>query len=486
MKLSKVYCIAFCLLISFAANAQGVFKRTFGATTGFNEGNSVVQMPDTGFLMVGAMSGFGGGASDIMMIKTDKNGVQQWLKPFGWANIEVGKNIKATNDGNYVICGYTNSFGAGGYDVLLVKITPTGETIWARTYGGADWDFGYTVCPTADGGYIVAGETYSFGLGQNDFYVVKTDADGVMQWQKTIGTPLADVGRSVVQTYDGTYVVVGYTTQVSNTNNNDVFFTRLDAQGDTLWTKRQNPVGDDYAFDVAQIPTDSSYCIVGHTNSFSGPLFDPYILHFTKDDVQLTANNMPSNGYSSRMYSCVARNVNGQLGITGETIPDFDSKPFGLMNLISPDAGYIWGFNFNINFQEEYFYQIINCFGDGFAMVGTSKSAGPGLSSATLMTVAWNAIVAPDYTVGVPEAEAGLKFVLYPNPSTGIVKFSLQKEAKNLSLIVYNAIGQEVFNKTYNAAAQVEEDFSKFENGFYQARITADGKYTTQTFVIAR
>jgi hypothetical protein len=486
MKLSKIHCVVFFVLIGFAANAQGLFKNTYGATTGFNEGNSVVQTPDTGFLMVGAMSGFGGGASDIMMIKTDKNGVQQWLKPFGWANIEVGKNIKATNDGNYVICGYTNSVGAGGYDVLLVKITPTGETIWAQTYGGADWDFGYTVCPTADGGYILSAETYSFGLGQNDFYVVKTDADGVMQWQKTIGTPLADVGRSVVQTYDGTYLVVGYTTQVTNTNNNDIFFTRLDAQGDTLWTKRHNPVGDDYAYDVAVLPTDSSYCIIGHTNSLSAPLYDAYMLHYAKDDSQLSINPMISTGYSSKVYSCVARNVNGQVGFAGETIPDFDNKPFAFMSLTNGNGDYIWGFNFNLNFEPEYFYQIINCFGDGFAMVGTSKSAGPGLSSAILMTVAWNAIIAPDYTVDVPEAEAGLKPVLYPNPSTGVVKFNLQKEAKNLSLIVYNAVGQEVFNKTYNAAQQVEEDFSALGNGLYQARITVDGKYTTQTFVIAR
>lgn len=72
MKFSNIYIILACALISFTANAQGVFKRTYGAQDGFNEGNSVVQTPDTGFIIVGAMSGFGGGTSDVLIIKTDK------------------------------------------------------------------------------------------------------------------------------------------------------------------------------------------------------------------------------------------------------------------------------------------------------------------------------------------------------------------------------------------------------------------------------
>jgi Secretion system C-terminal sorting domain/Domain of unknown function (DUF5122) beta-propeller len=485
MKGISLYTIVFFTLLSITANAQGVFKRTYGAADGFNEGNSVVQTPDTGFIIVGALSGFGGGTSDVLVIKTDKNGIQQWIKPIGWANVDVGKNIKATADGNYIICGYTNSWGNGGYDVLLVKINPMGDVLWSKTYGGADWDFGYNVCSTADGGFIIAGETYSFGAGNNDFYILKTDAAGTIEWERTLGTTRNDVGRSVVQTYDGTYLVVGYTTQITNTANNDLYFARLNAQGDTLWTKRKSLVGDDYAFDVAVTNVDSSYYIVGYTNSFTGANYNGYLTHFTKNDVEIAAYDI-TNPYDIKMYSAVARGINGQIGIAGDVIPDWDFRAFGIMNLISPTGDYIWGVNLNIDFEEENFYQIINCFGDGFAMVGSSKSVGPGLSSAALVTVDANSNSAPGYTVEVPEAAIGLKAITYPNPTTGNVRISLLNPAKQLSVILYNTTGQEVFNKTYEGVQQVDEDFSSLTNGLYMLRLTADGNYSAKQLIIAR
>lgn len=486
MKFSKLYIIGICILAGITANAQSVFKRTYGAPTGFNEGNSVVQTPDSGFIVVGVMSGIGGGASDVMMIKTDKNGIQQWIKPFGWANVDVAKNIKTTTDGNYVFCGYTNSVGNGGYDVLLVKIDPAGETIWAHTYGGSDWDFGYNVALTDDGGYIISGETYSYGQGNNDFYIVKTDAQGVMQWQQTIGTARNDVGRGIMQAYDGTYIVVGYTTQPNNTAINDILFARLAANGDTLFTRKKATGGDDYAFDVAEVPQDSSYHIVGHTSAFSTPLFDGYILHYDKDDTELTPVVLNSNTYSTKMYSCALRQSNGDLVVAGETKPEWDTKPFALVNMVNINGIYIWGYDFNAGFDEEYYTHVINGMNGGFVLVGTNKSTGPGITSAFLMTISPAPAVAPNVTVDVPEATIGLKTILYPNPTTGVVRFGLQSQAKNLSVIVYDAVGKEVFNKTYNGVQQVEEDFSQLGNGLYQARITADGKYTAQTFVIAR
>lgn len=369
--------------------------------------------------------------------------------------------------------------------MLLVKINPAGDLIWSKTYGGADWDFGYNVCPTADGGFIIAGETYSFGAGNNDFYILKTDADGTLEWQKTLGTTRADVGRSVIQTYDGTYLVAGYTTQANNTANNDMYFARLNAQSDTLWTKRKNLSGDDYAFDITVTNVDSSYFIAGHTNTFTGANYNAYVAHFTKDDVELPAFQI-TNPFDIKIYSTVARGINGQIGIAGDAIPDWDYRAFGVMNLISGTGDYIWGVNLNIDFEEENFYQIINCFGDGFAMVGSSKSVGPGLSSATLVTVDANSNQAPGYTVEVPEAVAGLQSAIYPNPTTGNVRISILNPAKEFSVILYNNTGQEVFNKTYEGVQQVDEDFSHLTNGLYMLRLTADGNYSAKQLIIAR
>jgi hypothetical protein len=165
--------------------------------------------------------------AEVMLFKCDANCYTVWEKTCGAG---VGKSVKQTSDKGYIIAGYTNSFGAGGYDIYLIKTDENGDSLWTKTYGGRGDDYGNSVQQTTDRGYIVAGYTNSIGAGGSDVYLIKTDANGDIIWTKTYGGSNDDGGNSVQQTSDAGYIIAGWT-------HGGIYLIKTDAIGDTVWTK---------------------------------------------------------------------------------------------------------------------------------------------------------------------------------------------------------------------------------------------------------
>jgi hypothetical protein len=185
-----------------------LWEKTFGGS-GLDWGSSVQQTRDGGFILVGTTTSFGAG--DVWLIKTDANGNKQWEKTFGGSNVDSGWSVQQTSDGGFIIVGNTASFGARWGDVWLIKTDADGNKLWDRTFGGSDWDWGFSVQQTSDGGFILVGETTSFGAGEADVWLIKTDADGNKLWDRTFGGSDWDWGFSVQQTSDGGFIIVGAT-----------------------------------------------------------------------------------------------------------------------------------------------------------------------------------------------------------------------------------------------------------------------------------
>ncbi len=129
-------------------------------------------------MIAGYTSSFGGSTYDVYLVKTDLSGNVQWSKTYGDSNSDFGYSVLQTADGGYVIAGNTYSFGAGYSDVYLVRTDSLGNLQWSKTYGDSDGDYGYSVLQSADGGYVIAGSMGTFGARATDFYLVKTDANG--------------------------------------------------------------------------------------------------------------------------------------------------------------------------------------------------------------------------------------------------------------------------------------------------------------------
>jgi hypothetical protein len=168
--------------------------------------------------------------SDVFLVKTDANGNVQWAKTYGGGHYDYAFSVQQTSDGEYIVAGLTWSFGASLSDVFLVKTDANGNVQWAKTYGGGHYDYAFSVQQTSDGGYIVAGYTESFGAGYDDFFLIKTDANGNIIWAKTYGGIYGDYAFSVQQTSDGGYIVAGYTDSFG-AGWYDIFLIKTDADG---------------------------------------------------------------------------------------------------------------------------------------------------------------------------------------------------------------------------------------------------------------
>jgi hypothetical protein len=216
-------------LIKTDANGNVSWAKTYGGT-GDDIARSVQQTSDGGYILAGETNSFGVGGRDIFLIKTDANGNVSWAKTYGGTGYDTARSVRQTSDGGYIVAGYTNSFGAGGRDIFLIKTDANGNVSWAKTYGGTGNDHAFSIQQTSDGGYIVAGETRSFGAGSWDVFLVKTDANGNIQWAKTYGGTWADWAQSVQQTSDGGYIVASATFSFG-AGNFDIFLVKTDANG---------------------------------------------------------------------------------------------------------------------------------------------------------------------------------------------------------------------------------------------------------------
>jgi hypothetical protein len=265
------------LLGAASAGAQvASWSRTYGGTND-DWANAVVPTPDGGYVVAGATCSFGtAGACDVWVLKLDGWGNVQWQKTYGGTSWDGAFAIAPTSDGGYVVAGATWSFGAGSADVWVLKLDGWGNVQWQKTYGGTDWDRVVAIAPTPDGGYVVAGRTWSFGAGYFDLWVLKLDGSGNVQWQKTYGGTDGDKALAIVPTSDGGYVVAGET-ESFGAGLSDAWVLKLDGSGNVQWQKTYGGTQGDRAFAI--VPTsDGGYIVAGETESFGAGLSDAWVL----------------------------------------------------------------------------------------------------------------------------------------------------------------------------------------------------------------
>jgi len=200
-----------CWFIKTDVNGNLEWNQTYGETSFYEEANSLVMTSDGGYVLAGTTGSIDGGNGDFWLVKTDSSGNMEWNRAYGGAATEVANSLIQINEEGFVIVGSTTSFGSGYSDFWLVKTDQDGNIQLNRTYGGNKIDVAFSIVLASDGGFGISGYTYSFGAGESDFLLVKTDSNGIMEWNQTQGGAGYDFLTSMIETSDGNYVLAGYT-----------------------------------------------------------------------------------------------------------------------------------------------------------------------------------------------------------------------------------------------------------------------------------
>ncbi|MCL0069161.1 hypothetical protein M1N85_00350 [Dehalococcoidia bacterium] len=257
------------------------WSRTFGGAE-YDRGLSVQQTDDGGIIITGWTRSFGAGGWDVWLIKTDSEGNKQWSRSFGGADWDWGHSVQQTDDGGFIVTGETWSFGAGESDLWLIKTDSEGNEEWSRTFGGAEEDRGYSVQQTDDGGFIITGLTVSFGAGGEDLWLIKTDSEGNEQWSRTFGGADWDWGSSVQQTDDGGIIITGWTRSFG-AGKDDLWLIKTDSQGNEEWSRTFGGVDRDSGLSVQQT-TDGGFIITGWTESFGAGESDLWLIKIQSEE----------------------------------------------------------------------------------------------------------------------------------------------------------------------------------------------------------
>jgi len=258
-----------------------IWSRTYGGDH-YDACFSVIQLDDGDLSLFGFTWSFGAGEKDYYLIKIDNEGETLWAHTYGGEQFDYGRKHIVTSDGGFAMVGYTISIGHGGKDMGLCKVDGEGELSWWQAYGGEYNDDCFAVIQTSDGGYALAGYTQAFEDAVTDCWLVKTDADGEMQWSRTYGGEEEECWQDLCQLDDGGFLLVGYTFSYGN-GDSDIYLVRTDPNGEELWTQT---LGDEFAEDCySLIRTDLGYSLAGYTNPVNERRTDFWLVQTGDDPV---------------------------------------------------------------------------------------------------------------------------------------------------------------------------------------------------------
>ena len=255
-------------LVKVDAAGNLLWEKNFGGSQK-EVAQSLINADDGGLIITGVTKSFSVGEEDLFIFKTNVDGDSLWFKTYGTTGNDGGYGISNTSDGGYIITGQYN-----WSDLWLLKLDENGDTLWTKVFGGTNFDEGISVIETEDNGFIVCGHTSSFGEGELDVYVIKTDSLGNIHWQKTYGGTSYDEGRRILKRDDG-YIVMG-STDSGIAGGFNYYLIWTDTNGDIVQTKTYGDTGEDRCYDLINV--GYKYFLIAGSNFSDSTLNDAALL----------------------------------------------------------------------------------------------------------------------------------------------------------------------------------------------------------------
>ena len=393
---------------------------------------------DGGYIIAGQTFSFGAGGGDLLVMKLDSNGNIQWQKTYGGPGRDWAYDVEETQDGGYIVGGGTGSFGAGGWDMWILKLDSYGNVQWQKTYGG--WGVGidglnaeyvHDLAKTSDGGYIVVGGTTSYGAGDRDIWVLKLDSQGNVQWQRTYGGPLWEWSHHVEQTQDGGYIIAGQTGTFGLGFGGggwgyDTWILKLDSHGNIQWQKTYGGWSMEWGA-VIQQTSDGGYIIGGSTQSFGSGADDIWVIKLDSQGNIQWAKTYGGMGYELGGY--IRQTQDGGYIVSGST-SSFGAGGWDLLALkLDPNGNIQWAKTYGGSANEYPYGAVIDQLPDGgYLLSGSTSSFGAGGYDIWVLKLDSNGDIPgcgfiASANVSVIDITS-LIYVSVPNPVIGVPPFS--------------------------------------------------------------
>ncbi len=520
-KLLLIFTTAF-FIYNFSFAQSGIqWQKCLGGTSG-DAAWSVQQTSDGGYIVAGNSYSTDGDVtghhdslsfnSDFWIIKLDGSGTLLWQKCLGGSEGDGAYSIQQTADGGYVVAGYSASndgdvtgLHGSSSDFWIVKLNASGTLQWQKCFGGTDVEIANSIQQTVDGGYIIAGETSSsdgdvIGLHDtlpslNDFWVVKVDSVGSLQWQKCLGGFGIDEAYSIKQTLDGGFIVAGLTWSNSGDVTgfhgwDDFWIVKLDNTGALQWQKCLGGSFSEEAFSAVQT-TDGGYVVVGHAGSSDG---DVTSSHSSRDCWIVKLNGSgglqweKSLGGTDFDYgNAVRQTSDGGIIIAGTTLSNngdvtanHGSLDWWIIKL--DGSGTLqWQKSFG-GTDTEHISSIEQTTDGGFIVAGSTQSNDGDVSGnhSTSTDDFW--VVKLSFDVGIEKANAISQVNIFPNPVTNELRIQ-NAGLKIESVEMYNVFGKKVLEERFPKPII---DVSSLSNGIYFLCVKTKEKTFSQKIIISR
>lgn len=479
IRLTFIIALFFTTLQSFAQkDIDTAMVRTYGGER-FEEANDIIQTDDGGYFILGSSGSLDDVNSDIYLIKVSRDLEFEWSRLYGGQNIDRGQSIVSDGEGNYLIQGYTlNSAEGKGYDILVKKIDAAGEEIWSETFGGNDWDFGYEIISDSLGGFLVIGETWSYGSGESDAYLIKINNEGNLLWENSYGTNHLESGTDICLAIDDDgFLITGFTDDQSLAQG---FVMKVDEFGETVWDAYNNESSNNVINGIVQM--ESGYMCIGYFQDSEG------LSHMSFQELSGDGLLDPVSYYNSQgnqVLSDLALVEQEQMFLYLGTSDAFGNGGLGMYTLrrsvesSSVLANRVWGGS-----EDEEGNGVYVDDESAVLIYGSSESYGLGSVDMYLVKIQDPNLVA-EYIIQVEHYEdsftsstfeehnrVGIK--LYPNPAVTKVSLSGTMES-DCEVAIFNQLGRLVERQKFSSN---EINIEHLSSGAYLIHVLDDNGNT--------
>ncbi|MCC6866514.1 MAG: hypothetical protein IT280_10190 [Ignavibacteria bacterium] len=335
-----------------------------------------------GYIICGYNDAGAFGSKDIYAAKISKNGNVEWANLYGGSGIDSPAEIIKTSDGNFMITGTTNSF-SGTNDPFLLKISGAGGVLWSKYYRWQNEDYSEGVVQSTDGGFVITGYSNTFSIGALDIYTLKTDADGNFLWANCYGGANDDYGYAICNTGDGNFMVAGNT--FSFGSQGDAYIMKLNSNGALTWSKNYGGASNDVLKDIVKVP--NGYLVCGTSQSFGLSAETAYSFNIDNQDgfVYWSKVFPGNNGMPSAFYKCMPTTDGGYVFAGNIQVDPQTMQEMALVKLYGDGVlNYTHLFGGTLN---DMFTSVIQRSNGKFLLAGNTNSLGSGNNDVIMMNL---------------------------------------------------------------------------------------------------